>query len=138
MPPPAARSALAPLLAAALLAAPLPALAAGGVSVEGALLAFLAAAALGLAVWAAWFFSPLRHAAARRRGPFRAAVMWLLGGVALAFGVVALVTGQSSLGQGGTALRALEPQRFWLHVGLQLGTGCLLIVFGLLERRRGR
>lgn len=128
-----------PCLASYLLAVPSPAIAAsGGRTIEEVFTAFLAVSALLLLIWAAYFFSPVRRHLIQRRIHYRRMLLIPLGVISLAFGVVSLYTGKSTLGQGGTALLAVEPQRFWQHVGLQLGAGSLLIVIGLLNRPRNK
>jgi len=129
----------APLAAAgvtvALLATPTGALAAGGPTFANVLLGFLVIAAVFCTLWAVFFLSPLRRYLLRTRRRRHAVVLIVLGLCGLMLGAASLALGKASIGSG-VAIRELEPQRFWQLVVLQLGSGCILLVRGLLSRSR--
>lgn len=120
--------------AAVWLLSPSMAHAAGGTTFIGVLLWFLAASFVVLLVWAAYFFSPVHRHLWQQRRQYRRLVTLAVGVAFLAAGVASLVTGESCLLRGAAALRAVEPEVFWLHVRVQLGAALALIVIGLLMR----
>ena len=103
---------------------------------ENVFTAYLVAAGIILLMWGIYFFSGMHRHFMQRDAEYKRVLLPLLGVIAIAIGVVSVITGESSLGQGNVALRAIEPQRFWQIVALQIGTGCSLIVIGLLYPRR--
>lgn len=131
------RSSLAASAAVALMAAPPAALAAGGRTYEGLLVFFLVACALALVIWAAYYFTPVHRHVIRNDGRYKRVLLPVLGLVAVALGLTAIVTGEVSLGRGSPVLRVLEPGLFWRYVALEIGAGCVLVVLGLLYRPRG-
>jgi hypothetical protein len=98
------------------------------------LIFFLAFSALVLLVWAAYYFSPVHRHFIRRDRQYKRVVLPLLGVFALALGVTSIITGEVIFGRGSSVLRVLEPNLFWRYVALQIGSGCLLTVLGLLYR----
>lgn len=132
----AANPMLASCIVTVLVLAPASAFAAGGPTFASVLYVSLAVSAVLLLVWAAYYFSPVHRHFMRRDGRYKRVLLPMLGLVALAFGATAMVTGEVIMGKGSSVLRALQPALFWRYVALQLGAGCLLIVFGLLYPTR--
>ncbi|GMV30966.1 MAG: hypothetical protein AMXMBFR59_30910 [Rhodanobacteraceae bacterium] len=106
-----------------------------GATVEGALLVVVAA---GLAFWVAYAtMAPFRNVMLRIPRNANRLVLFVLGAIALAFAVGSVLIGTTTIGAG-TVIEAVEPQRFWQLIKLQLGAGCVLLVLGLLAGGRSR
>jgi hypothetical protein len=118
----------------ALLATPTAAFAAGGRTLGEVFLALLVFSAVVVFVWSVFFFLPVRQYLLRTRARRRRLLLLTLGVVALSLAAASIAIGKTTIGSG-VVIREIEPQRYWQLVYLQLGSGCILIVLGLLNRR---
>jgi len=123
-----------PLRAFAALFIAAPAHAAGGMSIETALLGLIGLSVVGWLIVLAIYRSPARD-------ELRAMDRWLRRSLPLALGLAALAwaagsvwLGRTTIGHG-VVLREVDPHRFWQLVKLDAGAGGVLVVLSLLRLR---
>lgn len=97
---------------------------------------FLAFSAVGLLIWAVYYFSGMHRHFIQNDSDYKRIFLPLVGVVAIGWAVVSIITGESSLGQTYPVLRDIDPRSFWAHVVLKVGAGIMLIVIGLLYPAR--